>query len=97
MENNNAQKEQELIDSGMWKREILSFSISVIDKTSPYGVRRLTYDIGDDFTSDQIASFEQFFREVNRRFPTVKMFTMGTGLVPVEDDTDKDVQIKLNK
>ena len=83
MENN---KEQKLIDSGLWKREILSFGISVVDKAAPYGVRTLEYDLGDTFTSDQIALFEQFFREVNRRFPTVKMFTRGTGLVPVEDD-----------
>ena len=75
-------KEKEMLDSGKWKREALSFCIEVVDKNCPMGVRTLVYDMGYDFTSDQIALFERFFREVNRKFQTVKMFTEGTGLIP---------------
>ena len=79
---NRKDKEQELLDRGKWKREMLSFCIEVVDKNTPMGVRTLVYDMGDDFTSDQFTLFERFFREVNRMFPTVKMFTRGGGLIP---------------
>ena len=83
-------KEKELLDSGRWKRETLSFCIQVVDKNSPMGVRSLVYDMGYDFTSDQIALFERFFREVNRRFPTVKMFANGTGFIPTNQDESNE-------
>ena len=73
-------KEKELLDSGMWKKEILCLHIQEIDKTAPKGVRRLSYDLGDNFTDDQITGIERFLREVNRRFPNIKMFATGTGL-----------------
>lgn len=75
-------KEQELLDSGKWKREWMALHIQEIDKTAPKGVRRLSYDMGDTFTGEQISSIERFVREVNRRFPNIKMYTTGTGLIP---------------
>lgn len=80
--------EQELLASGQWKREFMVFHISEIDNTCPTGVRRLSYDIGDNFTSDQIEVIKSFFDEVNRRFPNIKVFATGMGLVKVEENEE---------
>lgn len=80
--------EHELLASGQWKREYMTFHISEIDNTCPTGVRRLSYDIGDNFTSDQIGVIKLFFNEVNSRFPNIKVFATGTGLIKVDENEE---------
>ena len=79
--------EQELIEQG-YKKETLTIHISEYDTNAPggYNHRSLSYDLNRDFTDDQIAGIELFIREVNRRFPNIKMFATGTGWVKKVDN-----------
>lgn len=88
-------KEQELLDSGKWKREWMMLHIQEIDETAPKGVRSLSYDMGNTFTGEQISSIECFVREVNRRFPNIKMYATGTGLIPSNQDESDEVTFTL--
>lgn len=78
--------EEELLATGKWKKEALQINIAEVDKTVPSGIRSLTYDMSNTFSHENISQIEAFIREVNRRFPNIKMFVTGTGLVPVEGE-----------
>lgn len=78
--------EEELLATGKWKKETLQINIAEVDNTVPSGIRRLTYDMSNTFSHENISQIEAFIREVNRRFPNIKMFATGTGLVPVEGE-----------
>ena len=84
--------EEELLATGKWKKEMLMLNIAQIDDTVPSGVRSLSYDVGNTFSHEEISQIEAFIREVNRRFPKIKMFATGTGLIPVEgEENDESV------
>lgn len=84
--------EEELLATGKWKKEMLMLNIAQIDDTVPSGVRSLSYDVGDTFSHEEISQIEAFIREVNRRFPKIKMFATGTGFIPVEgEENDESV------
>lgn len=80
-------KEQELLENG-YERETLCFHIQEYDPTltDDDKFRRLSYDLGRTFTSDQISSMRMFCEEVNKRFPNIKMFLSGTGFIKKEDE-----------
>lgn len=78
--------EQELLENG-WEKEMLCFNIQEYDPqlTTDNKYRRLSYDLGRTFTSDQISGIKGFCDEINKRFPNIKMFVTGTGYVPKKD------------
>ena len=86
--------EQELLENG-YEREILCFHIQEYDPNLPTDnkFRRLSYDLGRTFTSDQISSIKSICNEVNKRFPNLKMFLSGTGFV-IKEDVEEPVQDK---
>lgn len=81
--------EQELIAKG-WKKETLCIHLQEYDeKYEPYKFRRLTYELGINFTSDQIGVIQNWINEVNKRFPNIKMVASGTGYyMPADDERD---------
>lgn len=72
--------EQELIAKG-WKKETLSIHLAEYDEclAQPNKFRRLSYDLGNDFTPEQIGVIRSWVNEVNKRFPNIKLFVSGTG------------------
>lgn len=70
--------EEDLLKDG-WKKECLQIHITEFDKTLEYGARRLTYDLGTYFNSEQIGQLQHFIQEVNNRFPNIKVCLSGTG------------------
>ena len=79
--------EKELLDKG-WKKETLQIHLQEYDETCQYPSkhRRLTYDMRDDFTQDQIGTLRMWANEVNNRFPNIKVCITGTGFY--KDDND---------
>lgn len=81
--------EKELIEKGYIK-DMMSIHIQeydphvVNDKTFPF--RRLSYDLTDTFTADQIATINRFVSEVNNRFPNIKMSVTGCGYTKKEEE-----------
>ena len=55
-------------------------------------MRRLSYELDKSFTSNQIALIERFLREVNCRFPNIKLCATGTGYIQREKDAEEPVQ-----
>lgn len=80
--------EEDLLKEG-WKKEMLCLHIQEYDphpfndKEVPF--RRLSYDLSDDFTGDQISTIKRWVNEVNNRFPNIKMCVTGTGLYKHEE------------
>lgn len=70
--------EKELLDNG-WKKEVLQINIQEYDETCPSKFRTLTYDMCDDFTSQQIDIIKNWANEINNRFPKLKVCIIGTG------------------
>lgn len=85
--------EKELQESGNWKRETMTFHIAEIDPNSPYGVRRLSYDIGYDYTNEQIGTIKAFFNEVNARFPNIKIIATGTSWIEAKNEEPKTEEV----
>ena len=83
--------EEELLATDKWKKDTLMLHIAELDSNAPSGVRRLSYDVGDTFSLENIVQIEAFIREVNIRFPNIKMFATGTGFVPIEDENEQSV------
>lgn len=81
--------EQELLDNG-WKREMLSLHIRQYNQSTPSKAIALSYDIADDFSSNQISALKHFVEEVNIRFPEIKMFITGGGFVKDETEDGDD-------
>ena len=77
--------EEDLLKNG-WKRECLQIHIAEFDKNLEYGSRRLTYDLGTDFNSEQIGSLQHFAQEVNNRFPKIKVSLSGTGFIKEDQE-----------
>ena len=88
----NKTREEELIEQG-WEKEVLAIHIQEYDPqlVTENKFRRLSYDFGKSFTSDQINIIEQFLKEVNHRFPNIKMFTTGTGYVLPNKDVEESI------
>lgn len=86
-------KEQELLEKG-WEKETLTLHIQEYDPmlATNNKMRRLSYNLDKSFTSDQIALIERFLREVNRRFPNIKLCATGTGYIQREKDVEEPVQ-----
>jgi hypothetical protein len=62
--------------------------LSEYDESVPNKCRRLSYDISDDFNSNQIGILKCWVNEVNKRFPNIKLSLSGTGFfLPSEEDT----------
>lgn len=59
---------------------------TVNDKEFPY--RRLSYDMTDTFTADQISIIRRWVNEVNNRFPNIKICLTGTGYTKKEDSNE---------
>lgn len=80
--------EKELIEKG-YVKDTLSIHIqeydphTVNDKTFPF--RRLSYDLTDTFTADQIAIINRFVTEVNNHFPNLKISVTGCGYTKKEE------------
>ncbi len=74
--------DEELLKEG-WKKEMLCLHIQEYDphpfndKDIPF--RRLSYDLRNDFTSEQIGTIKTLINEINNRFPNIKMSATGTG------------------
>lgn len=74
--------DEELLKEG-WKKETLCLHVQEYDphafndKDIPF--RRLSYDLSNDFTSDQISIIRRWANEVNSRFPNLKISVTGTG------------------
>ena len=77
--------EQNLLEQG-WKKETLSIHLSQYDENAPFKHRRLSYDLDDSFSSNQISLLRQWVGEVNKRFPDIKIFLDGTGYVQASKD-----------
>lgn len=86
----NKTREEELIEQG-WEKEVLAIHIQEYDPqlVTENKFRRLSYDFGKSFTSDQITIIERFLKEVSRRFPNIKMFATGTGYVLPKKDVEE--------
>lgn len=59
------------------EKEFKSFfqiSIQEQDEKAPCGSIRLTYDLGDDFTTSQLDRLKSFINTINTRFPNIKVF-----------------------
>lgn len=61
------------------RKQILCFHVQQYTKPSEYGRIRLSYDMDDSFSDQQIAMLKNFASEVNNRFPDIKMSLTGTG------------------
>ena len=88
------EKELELLSNG-WKRETLALHITEWSGNEQMKARRLSYDLGDSFTQDQIYQIKSFVNEVNNRFPNIKICITGTGFIP-EEKEDNDIQYRIN-
>ena len=81
--------EKELIEKG-YVKDTMSIHRQeydphvVNDKTFPF--RRLSYDLTDTFTADQIATINRFVSEVNNRFPNLKISVTGCGYTKKEEE-----------
>lgn len=75
------------IDLTKWKKEILCIHVEM---PNPYcdsekkPFLRLSYDLSDDFTDEQVRNIKNFVNEVNVRFPGIKLSVSGTGYVSKE-------------
>ena len=81
--------ERELLNSG-WKREVLTLHLQEYDEAYVNKHRRLSYDLGDDFTGQQISVIRNCFNEINNRFPNIKITVSGTGFVKNDDNNGND-------
>jgi len=79
------ENEKELLENG-WKKEMLNIHIEEYDENAPHKFRRLSYDIADDFTAEQIGVIKNFVNEVNNRLLNVKMSVSGTGYYKDKQD-----------
>lgn len=81
--------EKTLIEQG-YVKDMMTIHIqeydphTVNDKEFPY--RRLSYDMTDTFTADQISIIRRWVNEVNNRFPNIKICLTGTGYTKKEDE-----------
>lgn len=73
-------QEEQLLKNG-WKRETLCVHIDEFDKNIESGARRISYDLTDTFTQDQIAHLKNFANTVNSRFLNTRISFTGTGFV----------------
>ena len=89
MENNIT--EEYLLKEG-WEKECLSIHIAQFDKTLEHGARRLSYDLGTNFSIDQITPLKMFVQEVNNRFPNIKVSLSGTGYIQNTPSDDQDIE-----
>lgn len=85
--------EQELIEQ-RYTKEMLAIHLQEYDP-HPYNdkeipFRRLSYDIANDFTEDQIAAIQRWVREVNNRFPNIKVTVTGTGYTKKENNEESE-------
>lgn len=79
------EQEEKLLQEG-WKKEMLCIHISEYDTNSPTNNhRRLSYDLTNDFTGEQIGVLRAWCNKVNEHFPNLKMFITGSGWVKTED------------
>lgn len=80
--------EKELIEQG-YKKETLCVHLQEYDPRTIEDVeipfRRLSYDLSNDFTYNQIAIIRNWVKEVNDRFPNIKMYVTGTGYYKPEE------------
>lgn len=53
-------------------------SIQEQDEKAPCGNIKLTYDLGNSFTTDQIDRLKSFINIINTRFPNIKVFYTTT-------------------
>ena len=84
----NTQKEKELLEKG-WKKETMCFHLQEYDETVSNKHRRMSYDIGSDFTAEQIGVIKNWANEVNNRFPNIKICITGTGYyMPAKSEGD---------
>ena len=82
--------EQELIAKG-WKKETLSIHLAEYDEQLiPNKFRRMSYDLGNDFTPEQIDVIRNWTDEVNKRFLNIKLFVSGTGYYMPEINEQED-------
>lgn len=83
--------EKALIEQG-YVKDMMTIHIqeydphTVNDKEFPY--RRLSYDMTDTFTADQISIIRRWANEVNNRFPNIKICLTGTGYTKKEDSNE---------
>lgn len=81
--------EKTLIEQG-YVKDMMTIHIqeydphTVNDKEFPH--RRLSYDMTDTFTADQISIIRRWVNEVNNRFPNIKICLTGTGYTKKEDE-----------
>lgn len=78
--------EEDLLKEG-WKKEMLCIHVLEYD-----GQRRnkLSYDMRNDFTGDQIHTIKAWANEVNNRMANIKISITGTGLYKPEHEEESD-------
>jgi len=64
-------------------------SIQEQDEKAPYGNIKLTYDLGNNFTTDQLDRLKSFINIINTRFPNIKIFYTTT--LPPSDLSEQAV------
>ena len=78
------EEEKNLMKNG-YEREFAVFNIQEYDphpggtEGTMHPFRRLSYDLGRDFSDSQLHALQQVSQEINKRFPNIKMFITGTG------------------
>lgn len=83
--------EKALIEQG-YVKDMMTIHVQEYDphtvnnKEFPY--RRLSYDMTDTFTADQISIIRRWANEVNNRFPNIKICLTGTGYTKKEDSNE---------
>ena len=80
--------EEDLLKEG-WKKEMLCIHVQEYDphlyNDKEIQFRRLSYDLRNDFTEDQIGTIKMWVNEVNNRMPNLKIYLTGTGYYRPEE------------
>lgn len=86
--------EKDLLDQGYIKQCLSVHLVDYGDKIGSNNVRRMSYDLGRDFSQEQIAVLQSWVNEVNNRFMNIKICLSGTGYekasIPEEDNNPEN-------